>query len=173
VPRFRPAGAAECNRDKVAIRAKRNIAGLMLGPADGDSRAISGRSFQVLRATLGGCLPPGAEKANERAGLSYWKRFRPGREDTGRKPHEKLDRIEHDTDFPAIKLRSDLFKIEKDLPPIKLVMFLYQSSNGSVDVAGPLPKRVGIAGTNLWPASGQLLTLQKCTQKEYCPPLNP
>jgi len=47
---------------------------------------------------------------------------------------EELDRIEHDTDTLQIKLRSDLFKLEKDLPPIN-VMFLYQIIEWIGDVA--------------------------------------
>jgi predicted phosphate transport protein (TIGR00153 family) len=47
---------------------------------------------------------------------------------------EELDRIEHDTDTLQIKLRADLYKLEKDLPPIN-VMFLYQIIEWIGDVA--------------------------------------
>ena len=38
---------------------------------------------------------------------------------------KKLNKIEHETDEIQIKLRQDLFDIEKELPPIE-VMFLYK-----------------------------------------------
>ena len=47
---------------------------------------------------------------------------------------EELDSIEHDTDNMQIKLRSELYKLEKDLSPVD-VMFLYQIIEWIGDVA--------------------------------------
>ncbi len=53
----------------------------------------------------------------------------------------KLDEIESDTDRIQIKIRSELFKVEKELPPID-VMFMYKVLDWIGDL-GDLSQRVG------------------------------
>jgi len=53
----------------------------------------------------------------------------------------KLDEIESDTDKMEIEIRSTLFKIEKDLPPVD-VMFLYKVIESTGDMAD-IAQRVG------------------------------
>lgn len=54
---------------------------------------------------------------------------------------KKLDEIESDTDRIQIKIRAELFKVEKDLPPID-VMFMYKVLDWIGDL-GDLSQRVG------------------------------
>ncbi|MDH5408268.1 MAG: DUF47 family protein, partial [Gammaproteobacteria bacterium] len=54
---------------------------------------------------------------------------------------KKLDEIESDTDKIQIKIRAELFKVEKDLPPID-VMFMYKILDWIGDL-GDLSQRVG------------------------------
>lgn len=118
-------------QDKVANRAK-DIAGLMLGrqmaipaPLQPAFRAFVQRSVDASAQAL--------KAMNEldellETGFS-------GREVTlVEKLIDELDRIEHDSDNLQIKLRSELFRIEKDLPPVD-VMFLYQIIEWIGDVA--------------------------------------
>ncbi|MEH6491366.1 TIGR00153 family protein [Halopseudomonas sp.] len=118
-------------QDKVANRAK-DIAGLMLGrqmmipaPLSDAFRAFVQRSIDAAAQAL--------KAMNEldellETGFS-------GREVTlVERMIEELDAIEHDTDNMQIKLRSDLYKLEKELPPVD-VMFLYQIIEWIGDVA--------------------------------------
>jgi len=52
-----------------------------------------------------------------------------------------LDEIESDTDRIQIKIRAELFKVEKELPPVD-VMFMYKVLDGVGDL-GDLSQRVG------------------------------
>ena len=54
---------------------------------------------------------------------------------------EELDQIENDTDDMQVRLRSSLFKIEKDLPPVD-VMFLYRVMELVGDI-GDMAERIG------------------------------
>lgn len=54
---------------------------------------------------------------------------------------EKLDKIEGDTDRIQVRIRSVLYKLEKDLPPID-VMFMYKVIEGIGDIAD-IAQRVG------------------------------
>lgn len=118
-------------QDKVANRAK-DIAGLMLGrqmqipvPLQPAFKAFVQRSIDAAAQAL--------KAMNEldellETGFS-------GREVTLVETLiDELDRIEHDSDNLQIKLRSDLYKLEKDLPPVD-VMFLYQIIEWIGDVA--------------------------------------
>jgi hypothetical protein len=54
---------------------------------------------------------------------------------------EELDQIENDTDALQVTLRSELFTLEKDLPPID-VMFLYRIIEQTGDIAD-MAERIG------------------------------
>ncbi|MEH6498516.1 MAG: TIGR00153 family protein [Pseudoalteromonas distincta] len=118
-------------QDKVANRAK-DIAGLMLGRQMTIPEPIQ-ESFKFFVQRSVDAAAQALKAMNEldellETGFA-------GREVTlVENLIEELDRIEHDTDTLQIKLRSDLFKLEKDLPPIN-VMFLYQIIEWIGDVA--------------------------------------
>ena len=118
-------------QDKVANRAK-DIAGLMLGRQMAIPEPIQ-ESFKFFVQRSVDAAAQALKAMNEldellETGFA-------GREVTlVENLIEELDRIEHDTDTLQIKLRSDLFKLEKDLPPIN-VMFLYQIIEWIGDVA--------------------------------------
>ena len=57
---------------------------------------------------------------------------------------KKLDEIESDTDKIEIAIRAQLFKLEKDLPPVN-VMFLYKV----IDAVGELANRAQRVGSRL------------------------
>jgi uncharacterized protein len=118
-------------QDKVANRAK-DIAGLMLGrqmmipvPLSDAFRAFVQRSIDAAAQAL-----TAMNELDELLETGF-----SGREVTlVERMIEELDAIEHDTDNMQIKLRSDLYKLEKDLPPVD-VMFLYQIIEWIGDVA--------------------------------------
>jgi len=118
-------------QDKVANRAK-DIAGLMLGrqmmipaPLSDAFRAFVQRSIDAAAQAL-----TAMNELDELLETGF-----SGREVTlVERMIEELDAIEHDTDNMQIKLRSDLYKLEKELPPVD-VMFLYQIIEWIGDVA--------------------------------------
>ncbi|WP_339842461.1 TIGR00153 family protein [uncultured Halopseudomonas sp.] len=118
-------------QDKVANRAK-DIAGLMLGrqmdiptPIRPAFQAFTQRSVDAVAQAL-----KAMNELDELLETGF-----AGREVTlVENLIEELDRIEHDTDTLQIKLRADLFKLERDLPPVN-VMFLYQIIEWIGDVA--------------------------------------
>ncbi|HDY99324.1 MAG TPA: TIGR00153 family protein [Pseudomonas sabulinigri] len=118
-------------QDKVANRAK-DIAGLMLGrkmmipvPLNDAFRAFVQRSVDAAAQAL-----TAMNELDELLETGF-----SGREVTlVERMIEELDAIEHDTDNMQIKLRADLYKLEKDLPPVD-VMFLYQIIEWIGDVA--------------------------------------
>lgn len=67
--------------------------------------------------------------------------FRGGEVDLVQSMIRKLDEIESDTDKIQVKVRADLFKREKELPPVD-VMFLYRIIDWVGDLAD-LAQRVG------------------------------
>ena len=118
-------------QDKVANRAK-DIAGLMLGrkmmipvPLSGSFKAVVQRSIDAAAQAL-----TAMNELDELLETGF-----SGREVTlVERMIEELDSIEHDTDNMQIKLRSELYKLEKDLSPVD-VMFLYQIIEWIGDVA--------------------------------------
>ena len=118
-------------QDKVANRAK-DIAGLMLGrkmmipvPLSGSFKAFVQRSIDAAAQAL-----TAMNELDELLETGF-----SGREVTlVERMIEELDSIEHDTDNMQIKLRSELYKLEKDLSPVD-VMFLYQIIEWIGDVA--------------------------------------
>jgi len=118
-------------QDKVANRAK-DIAGLMLGrkmmipvPLSGSFKTFVQRSIDAAAQAL-----TAMNELDELLETGF-----SGREVTlVERMIEELDSIEHDTDNMQIKLRSELYKLEKDLSPVD-VMFLYQIIEWIGDVA--------------------------------------
>ncbi len=118
-------------QDKVANRAK-DIAGLMLGRQMGIPPGLEA-AFRAFVQRSVDAAAQALKAMNEldellETGFS-------GREVTLVETLiDELDRIEHDSDNLQIKLRSDLFKLERELPPVD-VMFLYQIIEWIGDVA--------------------------------------
>lgn len=118
-------------QDKVANRAK-DIAGLMFGRR----MVIPPTLFPAFREFVQRSIDAAAQalKAMNELDELLETGFA-GREVTlVERLIEELDRIEHDTDNMQIGLRSELFKLEKDWPPVD-VMFLYQIIEWIGDVA--------------------------------------
>jgi predicted phosphate transport protein (TIGR00153 family) len=118
-------------QDRLANRAK-DIAGIMLGRQMSIPQTIEQGMLEFVHTTI--LTSAQALKAiNElsellEAGFS-------GREiNLVSKLIEELDRLEHHTDQLQIDLRSNLFKVEKDLPPVD-VMFFYRVIEWVGDVA--------------------------------------
>lgn len=109
-------------QDKIANRA-RDIAGLLLG-----RRMLLPENTQSAFQDFVKRAIDASAQANKTVGeLSqlFESGFRGAEVKIMESMIEQLDRIEHDTDVMEIKLRAQLFEIEKSLPPVD-VMFLYK-----------------------------------------------
>ncbi|MAC98324.1 MULTISPECIES: TIGR00153 family protein [Pseudomonadaceae] len=118
-------------QDKVANRAK-DIAGLMLGRR----MVIPEPLFPAFKAFVARSIDAAAQALTAMNELDeLLETGFAGREVTlVERLIEELDRIEHDTDNMQISLRSELYLLEKGLPPVD-VMFLYQIIEWIGDVA--------------------------------------
>ncbi|WP_425055283.1 TIGR00153 family protein [Pseudomonas abyssi] len=118
-------------QDKVANRAK-DIAGLMLGRR----MVIPEPLFPAFKAFVSRSIDAAAQALTAMNELDeLLETGFAGREVTlVERLIEELDRIEHDTDNMQISLRSELYLLEKGLPPVD-VMFLYQIIEWIGDVA--------------------------------------
>ncbi|NIB42845.1 TIGR00153 family protein [Pseudomaricurvus alkylphenolicus] len=118
-------------QDKIANRAK-DIAGIMLGREMAIPKAIETDMTAFVDATLA-TTAQALKAINEldellETGFS-------GRElQLVEKLIEELDRLEHQTDQLQINIRAELFKVEKELPPVD-VMFIYRVIEWVGDVA--------------------------------------
>jgi uncharacterized protein len=118
-------------QDKVANRAK-DIAGLMLGRQMSIPAALQPAFCAFVQRSIDAAAQ--ALKAMNELDELLETGFS-GREVTLVETLiDELDRIEHDSDNLQIKLRAELFKLERDLPPVD-VMFLYQIIEWIGDVA--------------------------------------
>lgn len=125
-------------QDKIANRAK-DIAGLMfhrrlLPPKElyGPFRALAARSVDAVNQ---------AEKSVGELEELFTAGFRGAEVDLVERMITELDAIEDDTDHIASDLRTGVFKLEKDLPPVD-VIFLYKAIEWLSDL-GDIAHRVG------------------------------
>ncbi len=118
-------------QDSMANRAK-DIAGIILGRKMLLPEAIASNMVQFVAATI--ATSAQALKAINELDELLETGFS-GRElQLVEKLIEELDRLEHHTDELQITIRSDLFTIEKELPPVD-VIFLYRVIEWTGDVA--------------------------------------
>jgi predicted phosphate transport protein (TIGR00153 family) len=125
-------------QDRIANKA-RDISGLMLG-----RRMVVPESLEDLFLRfVDRCLDAVAqanETVNELDEL-FETGFRGSEIDVVMGMIEKLDDIENDSDSLQVSFRSEVFRIERDLPPID-AMFLYRIIDWTGDL-GDLAQRVG------------------------------
>lgn len=109
-------------QDKIANKAK-DIAGIILGRSICFPEAIKSSYQNLLLRSLDAVSQ--ARKAIDELDELLETGFRGKEVNIVEDMIHKLDDIEHETDEFQIKLRQELYKIEKELAPID-VMFLYQ-----------------------------------------------
>lgn len=118
-------------QDRIANRAK-DIAGIMLGREMAIPGAIEDEMLQFVDTSIDTSAQ--ALKAINELDELLETGFA-GREiQLVEQLIEELDRLEHHSDELQIRIRSNLFKIEKDLPPVD-VMFFYRVIEWVGDVA--------------------------------------
>lgn len=118
-------------QDRLANRAK-DIAGIMLGREMSIPKTIESDMQEFVETTV--ATSAQALKAIKELSELLETGFS-GREiSMVAKLIEELDRLEHLTDKLQISVRSNLFEVEKDLPPVD-VMFLYRVIEWVGDVA--------------------------------------
>jgi hypothetical protein len=125
-------------QDKIANRAK-DIAGIIRGrrmvfPAD-----IGPRFKDFVKRCIDACMQ--AQKAVNELDELVETGFRGAEVELVQDLISELDRIETDTDTIQVEIRSKVFAIERDLPPID-VMFLYRVIDWTGDI-GDRAQRVG------------------------------
>ncbi len=118
-------------QDRIANRAK-DIAGIMLGREMAIPAVIEDEMLEFVNTSI--ATSAQALKAIEELDELLETGFS-GREiQLVEKLIEELDRLEHHSDELQIMIRSNLFKVEKDLPPVD-VMFFYRVIEWVGDVA--------------------------------------
>lgn len=128
-------------QDRIANRAK-DIAGLMIGRHMEIPAAIATAVKEYVDLTV--ATSKQAQIAIEELDELLETGFRGPEVAFVEKLIEELDTLENNTDKSQIAVRSALFKIEKDLPPVD-VMFLYQV----IDLIGELADRAQKVGARL------------------------
>jgi predicted phosphate transport protein (TIGR00153 family) len=128
-------------QDKIANRAK-DIAGIMLGREMSIPEVLEEKMLAYVATAV--ATSAQALKAIEELDELLETGFA-GREALlVQKMIEELDRLEHRNDELQIAIRGDLFKIEKDLPPVD-VMFFYRV----IEWVGDLADRAQKVGSRL------------------------
>ncbi|HET9680050.1 MAG TPA: TIGR00153 family protein [Gammaproteobacteria bacterium] len=125
-------------QDKIANRAK-DITGIMTGRHMRLPSSTTDLFLALVQRSVDAAMQ--AKKSVNELDELYETGFRGAEVDLVVAMISELDTIERDTDKLQIKLRAELFAIEKDLPPVD-VMFLYRIIQGIGDV-GDLSQRVG------------------------------
>ena len=118
-------------QDKIANRAK-DIAGLVRGRQMEVPDALAARFLDFVRRSVDACGQ--AQKTVNQLDELVEAGFRGAEVDVVQEMITELDRIEKDTDEIQIEVRTSLFDIEQDIPPIH-AMFLYRLIDWVGDVA--------------------------------------
>ena len=118
-------------QDKIANRAK-DIAGLVRGRQMEVPDALAARFLDFVRRSVDACGQ--AQKTVNQLDELVEAGFRGAEVDVVQEMITELDRIEKDTDEIQIEVRTSLFGIEQDIPPIH-AMFLYRLIDWVGDVA--------------------------------------
>lgn len=125
-------------QDNIANRAK-DIAGLVRGRRMQFPDAIGDRLVEFTRRGVDACRQ--AERTVNELDELVETGFRGAEVDTVQDMIRELDRIEKDTDMIQVDVRSRLFAMEQELPPVD-VMFLYRVIDWIGDLAD-MAQRVG------------------------------
>lgn len=125
-------------QDAIANQAK-DISGLVTGRRMQIPAAMGEPYLEFLRCCLRAVTQ--AQKSVGELDELFESGFRGREADLVIAMTEELDRIENETDDQQVALRSRLFQIERDLPPVD-VMFLYQIIDWTGEL-GDLAHRVG------------------------------
>ena len=125
-------------QDKVANRAK-DIAGLIRGRKMSLPDELGPRYLDFVKRGIDACAQ--AQKAINELDELVETGFRGSEVDLVQEIITELDRIEKDTDVIQVEVRTSLFAIERDLPPVD-VMFLYRLIDWTGDL-GDRAQRVG------------------------------
>ena len=125
-------------QDNLANRAK-DIAGLIRGRRMSLPEEVTPRFKEFVNRSIDACLQ--AQKAVNKLDELVEAGFRGTEVELVQGMITELDRIEKDTDAIQVEIRSKVFAIERDLPPID-AMFLYRIIDWTGDV-GDRAQRVG------------------------------
>jgi len=125
-------------QDNIANRAK-DIAGIVRGRRMAFPTDIGPRFKDFVKRCIDACLQ--AQKAVNELDELVETGFRGAEVELVQNLISELDRIETDTDTIQVEIRSKVFAIERDLPPID-VMFLYRVIDWTGDI-GDRAQRVG------------------------------
>lgn len=125
-------------QDKVANKAK-DITGLMTGRQMQIPAGLGDAFLAFVRRAIDAAKQ--AETSVDELDELFETGFRGAEVETVESMIKELDRIEKDTDRMQIEIRAQLFKMEKDLPPVD-VMFLYKIIDWVGDLADQ-SQRVG------------------------------
>lgn len=128
-------------QDKVANKAK-DIAGLMLGRQMTPPPVMAARFVAFVKRAVAAVMQ--ADKAVEELDELLETGFRGAEVGQVRDMLRELDRIESETDAMQVELRSELLKLERELPPVD-VIFLYQV----IEWIGDLADRAQRVGSRL------------------------
>ena len=125
-------------QDKIANKAK-DIAGLIIGRKMTFPKEVSEKLIDFVKRCIDASKQ--AQKAINELDELVETGFGGREVKLVQEMIKKLDEIESDTDKIQVKVRAELFKKEKDLPPVD-VMFMYRIIDGIGDL-GDLSQRVG------------------------------
>ena len=125
-------------QDKIANKAK-DIAGLIIGRKMTFPKEVSEKLIDFVKRCIDASKQ--AQKAINELDELVETGFGGREVKLVQEMIKKLDEIESDTDKIQVKVRAELFKKEKDLPPVD-VMFMYRVIDGIGDLAD-LSQRVG------------------------------
>lgn len=125
-------------QDKIANKAK-DIAGIIIGRKMTFPKEVSEKLISFVKRCIDASKQ--AQKAINELDELVETGFSGREVKLVQEMIKKLDEIESDTDKIQVKVRGELFKKEKDLPPVD-VMFMYRIIDGIGDL-GDLSQRVG------------------------------
>ena len=125
-------------QDKIANRS-RDVSGIVLGRKVAIPAAVQEQFVQFVSRNVDAAKQ--ARRSIRELDELYETGFRGAEAALVEKLVEVLDQIEDDTDAMQVQLRQELFKIEKELPPID-VMFLYRIIELTGEV-GDMAERIG------------------------------
>jgi hypothetical protein len=125
-------------QDRIANRA-RDVSGIVIGRRMQVPGPLQQRFLEFVTRNVDAAKQ--ARKSIRELDELYETGFRGAEAELVEKLVEELDQIENDTDALQVTLRSELFTLEKDLPPID-VMFLYRIIEQTGDIAD-MAERIG------------------------------